>query len=140
MDVIQKLEIERECANVLLQCRRHADQQEYEKAAALFTPDVFFKSGDSDPTVGREANIAAMHANIGDLFMRCVITNILVTIIDADHATATSYWQMYVHKKADVDDGKVKTADPSRFCESEDKFVRTDEGWLIAQRIFNRVL
>ncbi len=132
--------IERECANVLLQCRRHGDMQEFEKAAGLFTPDIVFRSGDNDPLVGREANIAAMYANIGDLFMRCVITNILVTVIDADHATATSYWIMYRHKKADVEDGKVSSAEPSRFCESEDAFVRTDEGWRIAKRNFKTVL
>ena len=140
MDVEQEHVIERECANVLMQCRRHADLKEFEKAAALFAPDVVFRSGDSDPLVGREANIAAMHANIGDVFMRCVISNILVTVIDADHATSTSLWIMYRHKQADVDAGKVTTAEPSRFCESEDTFVRLDEGWRIAQRNFKTVL
>ena len=101
MDVEQKHVIENECANVLMQCRRYADLKEFENCAALFAPDVIFKSGDSDPLVGREANIAAMHANIGDVFMRCVINNILVTVIDADHATCTSYWQVYRYKQAD---------------------------------------
>ena len=58
----------------------------------------------------------------------------------ADHAAATSYWQMYVHKKTDVDEGKVKTTEPNHFCEPEGKFVRTEDWWLMAQRIFKRVL
>ena len=140
MDIEQTHVIERECTKVLMQCRRHGDMGEFEKAAALFTTDVFFQSGDSEPTIGRDANIAAMHANIGDLFMRCVITNVLVSVIDADHATATSYWIMYVHKKSDMAAGNVKSAEPSRFSESEDEFVRTDEGWRIARRIFTTVL
>ncbi len=140
MDVEQVHVIERECAKVLMQCRRHADMKEFEQAAALFAPDVVFRSGDGEPLVGREANLAAMHANIGDVFMRCVISNILVSVIDADHATATSYWIMYNHQQADVDDGKVTTAEPTRFCESEDAFVRTDEGWLISERHFKTML
>jgi len=140
VDVEQKHAIENECANVLMQCRRYADLKEFENCAALFAPDVIFKSGDSDPLVGREANIAAMHANIGDVFMRCVINNILVTVIDADHATCTSYWQVYRYKQADFEAGKVKTAAPSAFCESDDTFVRLEEGWRIAQRHFRTVL
>ena len=140
MDVDQVHAIERECAKVLMQSRPHGDMQEFEKYVALFTPDVVFKNGDKEPVVGSEANVADMKANIGDLFMRCVITNILVTVIDADNAAATSYWMMYRHKKADVDDGKVTSVEPSRFCESEDTFVRTEEGWRIAKRKFRAVL
>ena len=142
MDIGQVQQIERECSNVLMQCRYHADMQEYEKSASFFTLDIIFRSGPlgNEPIVGREANIKSMYANISDLFMRCVISNILVNVIDADNATATSYWIMYRHKKADVDEGKVKTAEPSRFCESEDTFVRTDEGWRIAKRNFKMVL
>ena len=140
MDEVQIDLIERQCAKVLMQCRRHADQREFEKAAGLFTTDVVFKSGDSEPLIGREANIAAMHANIGDVFMRCVIANILVTVIDADHATSTSLWQIYRHKLADVEAGKVSSAGSAVVCESEDEFVRTEEGWRIAKRDFNTVL
>ena len=132
--------IERECAKVLMQCRGLADQKEYEKSAALLTPGFVFNSTGRDPVVGREANIASMNTTIGDLFMRCVISNILVTVIDADHAESTSYWIMYRHKQTDVDAGKVTTAEPTRFCESDDKFVRTEEGWRIAHREFKTVL
>ena len=140
MDLEQMHVIERECAKVLMQCRRHADLKEFEKCAALFAPDVIFKSGDSDPLVGREANIAAMYANIGDVFMRCVINNILVTVIDAGHATCTSYWQVYRHKQADFEAGKVTSAAPTAYCESDDTFVRLEEGWRIAKRHFRTVL
>ena len=134
MDVEQVHAIERECATVVTQCGRHADQHEFERAAALFTPDVVFKGGNSDPLVGSEAIIASMHANIADLFRRRVITNMIVTVHDADHATVTSYWMMYSHKSADVVERKVSSATPTQFCECEDKLVRTDEGWPIAQR------
>ena len=140
MDIIQEHVIERECTKILMQCRRHGDMGEFEKAGALFTTDVFFKSGDSEPIIGREENIAAMHANISDVFMRCVISNILVSVTDADHATATSYWIMYVHKKADMSATSVKSSAPNRFSESEDEFVRTDEGWRISRRLFKTVL
>lgn len=141
MDLEQIGLVETQCAKVLMQCRRYADQQEFEKAAALFTTDVIFKSGDDEPLVGREANIEAMYANIGKgVFMRCLITNIIVTVADDDHATATSYWLIYRHKRDDVINGKVTAAEPTNYCESEDKFIRTEEGWRIAQRHFKTIL
>ena len=140
MDIEQEHVIERECTKVLMQCRRHGDMGEFDKAGGLFTTDVHFQSGDSEPIIGRDANIAAMHANISDVFMRCVISNVLVSVTDADHATSTSYWIMYVHKKADLAAGNVKSTAPNRFSESEDEFVRTDEGWRISRRHFKTVL
>jgi hypothetical protein len=47
---------------------------------------------------------------------------------------------MYRHKQADVDAGKITTAEPTRFCESHDKFMRTEEGWRIAERDFKTVI
>lgn len=141
MDIEQKREIERECTDILLQNSRLTDHEEWDKAVALFTPDVVFKGIASGVTaVGREANVESMKSRIKDQWRRRMISNVMVTVHDADHASVTAYWTMYKHKKADVLDGKIPDATPTHFCETDDEFVRTDEGWRIAQREFNEII
>jgi hypothetical protein len=140
MDVEQLHAIERECEKVILQGARHIDMEEYEESAALFAPDVVFK-GAVNP-VGREANIASMKARGArfDSWRRRVVTNMIVTVHDADHATVTAYWMIYSLDKTEFADGKVSSAAPTHFNETVDELVRLDEGWRIAQREFNRVI
>ena len=141
MDIEQVREIERACTDVLLQNSRLTDHEEWEKAVALFTPDVVFKGIASGVTaVGREENVASMKSRIQDQWRRRIISNVMVTVQDADHATVTAYWTMYKHKKSDVLDGKIPDATPTHFCETEDQFVRMDEGWRIARREFNEII
>ena len=140
MDTIQLLEIEHEITEVLLLNSRLTDHQEWENAAALFTPDVVFKEIGSDFTkVGREENVASMASKMKDQWRRRVVSNIMIDVQDADHATATAYWLMFKLKKSDVLEGKVSTAAP-HFSETEDQLVRTDEGWRIARRDFNEII
>ena len=140
MDVEQMHAIERECEKVILQCGRHTDLEEYEEAAALFAPDVAFIGAVSP--VGREANIESMKARGTrfDSWRRRVVTNMIVTVHDADHATVTAYWMIYSLKKADFVAGKVSSAAPTHFNETVDELVRLDEGWRIAQREFIRLI
>jgi 3-phenylpropionate/cinnamic acid dioxygenase small subunit len=141
MDIEQVREIERACTDVLLQNGRLTDHEEWEKAVALFTPDVVFKGIASGVTaVGREENVASMKSRIQDQWRRRIISNVMVTVQDADHATVTAYWTMYKHKKSDVLDGNIPDATPTHFCETEDQFVRMDEGWRIARREFNEII
>ena len=140
MDTLQLLEIEREITEVLLLNSRLTDQHEWESAAALFMPDVVFKEIDSDFTkVGREENVASMASKMNDQWRRRVVSNLMIDVQDADHATATAYWLMYKLKKSDVLEGKVST-DVPHFSETEDQLVRTDEGWRIARRDFQEII
>lgn len=140
MDITQVREIERACTDIILENGRLTDYEEFEKAAALFTPDVVFKGIASGVTaVGREENIASMSSRIKDQWRRRIISNVMVTVQDADHATVTAYWMMYKHKKSDVLEGKIADGTPTHFCETTDQFVRMDEGWRIARREFNEV-
>ena len=131
--------IEREIISVLTQYYRHVDRHEFEEAVALFTPDIDWNM-DGDRFVGREENLASMHAFIDDLFIRHICSNVVVTMTDADHATVTYYKVMYRHKKIDVVDGKVSIVGPNHFCEHEDEFVRMDDGWRVAQKDCTTVL
>ena len=114
MDNEQKREIEREITDVLLQNGRCTDQEEWEKAAALFAPDGVFKGISSGFTaVGREENVASMASRM-KVSRRRVLSNIMITVQDADHATVTAYWLMFKLKKADVLEGKNTIRDAHR--------------------------
>ncbi len=141
MDIEQRREIEREIADILILNSRLTDLEEWEKSVELFTPDVVFKGIASGVTaVGREENVASMKSRIKDTWRRRILTNIIVTVQDADHATATAYWLMFKIKKSDVAEGKVQDATPKHFCETEDQLVRLDEGWRVARREFNEII
>jgi hypothetical protein len=140
MDVEQMQLIEHKCERVILQCARHTDLEEYEEAAALFAPDVAFIGAVSP--VGREANIESMKAR-GTRFnswRRRVVTNMIVQVHDADHATVTAYWMIYSLDKSDFAAGKVSSVAPTHFNETVDELVRLNEGWRIAQRELIRVI
>ena len=139
MDGAQLHAVERECSSVLTQYFRRVDRHEFEQAVAYLAPDIDWNM-DGLRLVGRDENLASMYAYIGDLFIRHVISNVVVTMTDADHATVSYYLALYRHKKADVVDGKVSVVGPNHFCEQEDKFVRMQEGWHIAHRKITTVL
>ena len=139
MDAAQLQAVERECTSVLTQYFRHVDRHEFEQAVAYLTPDIDWNM-DGARLVGRDQNLASMYAYIDDLFIRHIISNIVVTISDADHATVGYYLALYRHRKVDVVDGKVAVVGPNHFCEQEDKLVRTHDGWRIAHRNITTVL
>ena len=139
MDTEQRREIERDITDVLLQNGRFTDQEEWEKAADLFAPDVVFKGIASGFTVvGREENVASMASKM-KVSRRRVLSDIKITVQDADHATVTAYWLMFKLKKADILEEKIPYATPTSFSETEDQFVRLDEGWRIARRKMNEI-
>ena len=139
MDGAQLHAVERECSGVLTKYFRHVDRHEFEQAVAYLAPDIDWNMGGAR-LVGRDQNLASMHAYIGDLVIRHIISNIVVTMTDDDHATVTYYLALYRHKKADVVDGKVSVVGPNHFCEQEDKFVRMQDGWRVAHRKVKTVL
>ena len=114
IDTLQLLEIEREIKDVLIQNSRLTDLEEWEKAVELFTPDVVFKGIASGVTAeGREANVKSMASRIKDTWRRRVLSNITVTVQDADHATATAYWLMFKIKNQMSRRGRCKTRRPN---------------------------
>jgi len=131
--------VERECVNVLTQYFCHLDRHEFEAAVAFFTPDIV-RNIDGDRLAGREGILASMHAFIGDLPMRQVLSNLTATVIDADHAVLTYYLTVYCQQESDFATGKASVVGIDHFCDQEDKLVRTEEGWRIAQRDIVTVL
>ena len=135
MDRGQERAIEWDCQKVLRQYYQHVDQREFEKAVALFTPDVDWV-GLGVPLLGREEILEALHAALGNSTARHVLTNTVVDVIDEDHAEARSYNTLSTSHETtfEVGDRAIAYEGPNILADMSEQLVRTEEGWRIAQR------
>lgn len=134
MDHLQRLLIERECERLVTLYCHHVDHGEAAKIADLFArdgvwagPGVRMQGQEQlrDGFGAREANAARMS--------RHVCNNLLIEVIDEDHAEGTVYLTLYRH---DGEEGrKVSPLEgPVLVGEYCDRFVRTEEGWRFEER------
>ena len=94
MDSETELGIEWDCQKLLRQYYHYVDQREYEKATALFTPDVDWEV--MGLRVGsHEAMLEALQQSLGSDTIRHILTNAVVTVVDEDHATVKTYYTFY---------------------------------------------
>ena len=135
MDSETERGIEWDVQKVLRQYYHHVDQREYDKATALFTPDV-----DWD-VMGLKVNnhedmLEALQQSLGSDTIRHVLTNTVVTVIDEDHATARSYNTLYYTAGVRIEDQDepLEFEGPHRTHDAYAELVRTDDGWKIAKR------
>ena len=135
MDREKERAIEWECQKILRQYYQHVDRREFEKAVALFTPDVDWV-GLGVPLRGREEILAALHPALGKSTARHVLTNTVVNVIDEDHAEARSYNTLTTSHETtfEVGDSPIPCEGPNILVDMSEQLVRTEEGWRIAQR------
>ena len=127
--------IEWDCQKVLCLYYQHVDQREFEKAVALFTPDVDWV-GLEVPLRGREKVLEALYPALGQSTARHVLTNTVVDVIDEDHAKARSYNTLYTSHETTfkAGDNPIPFEGANILGDMSEELVRTDEGWRIAQR------
>ncbi len=139
MDEDLELAIEWQCAKVLTHYYNLVDQGDFDTAVTLFTPDVVW-SMDGDEYRGQDGNLSGMHKLLDESLIRHVISNIVVTVIDEDHAEAVTYLVVYCYPKQDIADGKLQTVAANRFSEVVNNLVRTADGWRISRREIKNVM
>ena len=76
----------------------------------------------------------AMEARPVEALSRHVVTNVLVTVIDADHADVISYKSIYRHEEGEMLDKPVPLNGPKWVSVYADEMVRTDDGWRIKRK------
>lgn len=115
--------IEHDCARLIADYANRNDAGEWEAVAALFAEDgrLARPSAPDDWIVGRPAILAAFRARPARR-TRHLCTNIVIDVIDADHARGHSAVALF------LGDSVVK---PGSF---DDRFVRTPDGWRFAER------
>ena len=134
MEANERLSIERECERLVTRYCHYVDHGEAERIADLFTKDGSWCA----PGISLQGHeeirrgCAARQANRGRM-SRHVCSNLLVDVINSDHATGVVYITLYRH---DGEEGR-RTAPldgPVAVGEYRDRFVRTPDGWRIAER------
>ena len=135
MDSETERGIEWDVQKVLRQYYHHVDQREYDKATALFTPDV-----DWD-VMGLKVNnqedmLEALQQSLGSDTIRHVLTNTVVTVVDENHATARSYNTLYYTADTEYreSDNPLAMEGPHRLLDSYAELTRTSDGWRISKR------
>jgi hypothetical protein len=134
MDDAKRTEIERACERLVTRYCHVVDHGEAEKVADLFAKDGVWKSAEASME-GQDAvrrGFAARQANKGRM-SRHVCNNLLVNVIDDDHAEGCVYLTLYRH---DGDESRrfSPLGGAVMVGEYRDRFVRTAEGWRFSHR------
>lgn len=134
MELLEKIEIERECERLVTKYCHYVDHGEAAKIADLFTEDGVWQSAKTTMT-GRDQvrkGFQRRQDNKGRM-SRHVCNNLLIDVISATEATGTVYLTLYRH------DGETERPfspleGPLKVGEYRDRFLKTKEGWRFARR------
>lgn len=134
MDVAERIEIERECERLVTAYCHHVDHGEAARIADLFIDDGVWRSGKvvMEGMDQLREGFALRQANTRRM-SRHVCNNLLVDVLDADHATGVVYLTLY---RNDGEEGReISPLDgPALVGEYRDRFVRGPQGWRFAHR------
>jgi len=136
MDIKQQQSIELACARLVNLYYQYNDNRNFKAASELFTEDGAM-ARPTDPesfTVGKANILAAWEARPNDRIARHVISNIIITVEDAEHARGTCYATLFM-APIDAEKAKfgVKASASQLVGEFDMDFVLTEEGWKIAR-------
>ena len=132
--------IEWDCAKALNQFYIFVDGGDYERAADMYTEDGFWTVDDTE-LHGRQAICDSLRAGLPKVVVQHLLQNIVVDVIDEDHADSVLYVAIYRYDKADVTNGTVPIVGPWSVGRQNVKMVRTNDGWKVARRdIHHRLL
>ena len=84
---------------------------------------------------GREAMRAARELRPKNMLTRHITTDVVIDMVDEDHARGSCYVTAYV-----LPEGGSELGLPAVVGEYTDEFVRTEAGWKFASRVFTPVL
>lgn len=133
--------IEHDVEKTALRFFLYLDSYRYDDLAGLFVPDgVWHRQGKE--LRGAKMLLDAMHARPPGTVTQHVATNILVDVLDADHAEATIYLTVYAHAGDASTTTPVPMSPPGQVGIYREKLARTADGWRIAEitsrQIFRR--
>jgi len=134
---LEVLSIERACEKLVALYTHRVDFGEAERVAELFHEDGVWEVGDTR-FEGREAvrGMLRSRQEMKGRRSRHVCTNLVIDVVDPDHATGLVYLSLYRHdfESAVPDDQLAPGGPPVAVGQYRDRFVRTKEGWRFACR------
>lgn len=115
----------------------HNDHGDFRAVSELFTEDGAF-ARPTDPenfTVGRQQILQAYESRPRDRIARHIISNVIITVVDARQALGTCYATLFM---APVDAEKarfgIKANSSQLVGEFDLEFALTDAGWKISRQ------
>ena len=136
MNAAEAVLIERACERLIIDSARFNDDRQWSALAALYTPAGVVIRPNGQRLAGREAIEAAYAGGTPDRVTRHLCTNLRVDVDGPDEAHATTTVLIVSGTRSDAPDvtfGVIPNAHHA-VGEFADRFERTDDGWLIAER------
>ena len=137
MDESARTAIERACERLVIEYAHRTDFDTTKAVADLFTDDGVLDVG-VRRLEGRAALVEAAATRDPAMRMVHVCTNVLIDVVDEDHATGVCYLTAYVEMAAG--DGPLPMSQPAMVGRYHDDFVRTPSGWRFKSRVVKPVL
>jgi hypothetical protein len=130
--------IEWDCAQLLIRFFNEFDAWRYREMVKLFAPDgVWHRQGRA--LRGADAILAVLEQRSTTQPVRHVVTNIQVTVMDADTARSLLYVTPYQHDTGERAIAPPLIRSPSLLLEVPGELVRTEDGWRISSLTMTRV-
>ena len=134
MDRDERLDIERACERLVTLYCHHIDHGQAARVAELFTDDGVWHSPEVSMDGLEQIRKGFTHRQGRvERMSRHVCNNVLIDVIDADHAEGCAYLTLYNH---DGEPGRsFAPLEGARMIgEYQDKFRRTPDGWRFSRR------
>jgi hypothetical protein len=129
--------IEWDCAQVLLRFFDAFDGWNYDGMAALFAPEgVWHRAGKA--LAGRDAIVTEMHRRSTTQVIRHVVTNLIVDVMDTDHAEARLYLTAYRHDAGEPRATPAPMKVPAMLLVVSAGLIKTSDGWQVLQMTMQR--
>ena len=111
------------------------DAGDWEAVASMYTQDGRMNrpTAPDEFIVGRAAILAAFQARPSRA-ARHIIANIQVSLVDADHARASSQIMLFTGEAAEDGGLPIQSQSPPLVGTYEDRLVRSDSGWQFVER------
>jgi hypothetical protein len=125
------------CRNLVVDCATIIDEGRYDDLAGIFAVDGIFArpTAPDAPITGRDTIIAAFKQRPANKISQHLVMNIRVRLTGADSAEGTSSIMLYMTDTAVAEEpGKGRKATGPLLGLYRDRYVRTAEGWRIADR------
>ncbi len=137
MDDIERLRIEQACQRLSVAFANHVDANRADQLIALFADGGTFE---------RAGTVLAAPDQLRDFLdkrpadrtTRHVCTNILIDVADDGTATGVTYFTLFDHE-GPAQEPPLPMNLPAAIGEYHDRYIRTADGWRIAQRVVRAV-
>jgi len=135
MDLLERMAVERECERLTYRYCEAVDLGHASRLADVFAEDGVFAAGGLH-LVGRAEirRVFTEREQVRELRTRHVCTNVRVDVLDELTATGVVYLTLFRRRGSADWSVPVPTTAPALVGSYHDRYVRTGDGWRIAER------